>query len=60
MGIEPMAFCVLSRCDNHYTTTTRYWYHLRGRLLLFFLRRSEKDTGSGDRTHDYLRVKQVC
>ena len=28
MGIEPMAFCVLSRCDNHYTTTTRYLYRL--------------------------------
>ena len=22
MGIEPMTFSVLRRCDNHYTTTT--------------------------------------
>ena len=24
-GIEPGTFCVLDRCDNHYTTKTRYW-----------------------------------
>ena len=23
-GIEPGSFCVLDRCDNHYTTKTSY------------------------------------
>ena len=26
-GIEPGTFCVLDRCDNHYTTKTSYEKH---------------------------------
>ena len=25
VGIEPTTFCVLSRCDNHYTTLAAYY-----------------------------------
>ena len=31
-GIEPGTFCVLGRCDNHYTTST---YHINAQHFVF-------------------------
>ena len=35
-GIEPGTFCVLDRCDNHYTTKTSYRQWPANRKLIQF------------------------